>query len=277
MPKPPAQMKVSVLPLTGAKLSAPLDLSRRGMPALDSIHKVVKFKSRFKIVKSTEIDSYEASPSARALQKALLGRKPSGAALMKAMKKPAPKGDNFGGTQRKAAKITIAPGRTKRFKTVSTLIASLPTDDQMIKRKPKIGKGANSGRVPEEMRNVGVPAFLYAASREDDNDFHLIIGGDPQGTPEMYMTAELSGLPPKTSPAFAKLNTARTAYKKFFGTNLPGMTYDFYSPPIPVKVKGSLFFDVGHATGSRPGPASLKSRMPTVWEVHPITSIELGP
>ena len=270
-------MKVRVLPLTGAKLSAPLDLSRRGMPALDSIHNVVKFKS-FKIVKSTEIDSYEESPSALALQKALMGRQPSSAALTKAMKKPAPKGDNFGGTQRKAAKISIATGKTKTFKTVSALIASLPTDDKMIKRKPKIGKGANSDRVSEEMRNVGVSAaFLYAASREDDNDFHLIIGGDPQGTPEMYITMELSGLPPKTSPAFAKLNTARNAYKKFFGTNLPGMTYDFYSPPIPVKVKGSLFFDVGHATGSRPGPASLKSRMPTVWEVHPITSIELGP
>ena len=277
MPKPPAQMKVRVLPLTGAKLSAPLDLSRRGMPALDSIHNVVKFKSRFKIVKSTEIDSYEESPSARALQKALMGKQPSGVALMKAMKKPAPKGDNFGGTQRKAAKITIATGNTKTFKTVSTLIASLPTDEQMIKRKPKISKAASSGRVPEEMRNVRVSAFLYAASREDDNDFHLIIGGDPQGTPEMYMTVEVSGLPPKTSPAFTKLNTARNAYKKFFGTNLPGMTYDFYSPPIPVKVKGSLFFDAGHATGSRPGPASLKSRMPTVWEIHPVTSIELGP
>ena len=276
MPSSPSQMKVRVLPLTGARLSAPLDLSRRGMPALDSIHNVVKFKG-FKIVKSTEIDSYEESPSARALQKALMGRQPASAALMKAMKKPAPKSDNFGGTQRKAAKISIATGRTKTFKTVTTLIGSLPTDDQMIKRKPKIGRGANSGRVPEEMRNVGVSAFLYAASREDDNDFHLIIGGDPQGTSEMYLTVEVSGLPPKTSPAFAKLNTARNAYKKFFGTNLPGMTYDFYSPPIPVKLKGSLFFDAGHATGSRPGPASLKSRMPTVWEIHPITSIELGP
>ena len=24
---------------------------------------------------------------------------------------------------------------------------------------------------------VSTPAFLYAASKEDDNDFHLIIGG----------------------------------------------------------------------------------------------------
>jgi hypothetical protein len=277
MPKPPAQLKVRVLPLTGAKLSAPLNLSRRGMPALDSIHSVVKFKARFQIVKSTEIDSYEETPTALALKKALRGKIPARAALAAAMKARAPKSDNFAGTQRKAAKISIAKGRSKTYKTVSALIASLAQDDKMIKRKPKIGKGATSDRVSEEMRNVGVSAFLYAASREDDNDFRLIIGGDPQSTPEMYMTMELSGLPPASSPAFAKLNGARAAYKKFFGKNLPNQTYDFYTPPIPVKIKGSLFFDIGHATGSRPGPASLKSRMPTVWEVHPITSMELGP
>ena len=45
-----------------------------------------------------------------------------------------------------------------------------------------------------------VTAFMYAVSREADNDFHLIIGGDPKATPEMYMTMELSGLPPKKVP-----------------------------------------------------------------------------
>lgn len=277
MPKPPAQRKVRVLPLTGAKLTAPLDLSRRGMPALDSIQSVVKFKAGYQIVKSTEVDTYEETPAARALKKALVGTQPSGAAIAAAMKAAAPKGDNFKGTARKAAKLSIATGPTKTFKTVSALIASLPPDDEMRNHKPKIGKGATSNRVPKEMRNVKTSAFLYAASREEDNDFHLIIGGDPQGTPEMYMTMELSGLPPKSSPAFAKLDAARTAYKKFFGKYLPNMTYDFYTPPIPVKIKGSLFFDISHASGSRPGPASLKSRMPTIWEVHPITSIELGP
>jgi len=58
--------------------------------------------------------------------------------------------------------------------------------------------------------------------------------------------------------------------------NCQGGTYDFYDPPIPIKIEGSLFFDITHATGSRPGPHSLKSRMPVIWEVHPLTSIELG-
>ena len=100
-------------------------------------------------------------------------------------------------------------------------------------------------------------AFLYAASREDDNDFHLIIGRNPERSPSMYMTVELSGLPPKSSKHFSRLSKTRNAYKTFFTDNMPGTTYDFYDPPIPVTVEGSLFFDMSHAHGSKPGPGSL--------------------
>jgi hypothetical protein len=143
--------------------------------------------------------------------------------------------------------------------------------------KLNIPTSPNSNRVVQEKRNVHVTAFLYAASREADNDFHLIVGRDPKAVPEMYMTMEVSGLPPTNSPAFGSLSTARAAYEKFFAKNLPGATYDFYHPPIPVQVDGSLFFDATHSTGQVPGPPSLKSRMPTIWEVHPVSAIKLGP
>ena len=146
----------------------------------------------------------------------------------------------------------------------------------MIAHKPKITTTAASARVKEENRNVKAKAFLYAASHEDDNDFHLIIGRAPTKSPEMYMTMEVSGLPPTNSPAFPALTAARKAFKSFFGAAVPGFTYDFYDPPIPVTIVGSLFFDMSHSTGQRPGPPSLKSRMPTIWEVHPVTAIVLG-
>ena len=139
--------------------------------------------------------------------------------------------------------------------------------------QPKIGEAATSQRVKEEQRNVRVTAFLYAASHENDNDFHLIVGRKPTDLPEMYMTMEVSGLPSSGSAAFQKLKAARDAFKAFFSAHLPPATYDFYHPPIPVMIEGSLFFDMSHATGQRPGPQSLKSRMPTIWEVHPITKI----
>src|SRR5947207_2323871 len=82
--------------------------------------------------------------------------------------------------------------------------------------QPPIQTTATSNRVKEEKRNVRVKAFIYAASRENDNDFHLIIGRSPDLTPEMYMTMELSGLPASNSASFTKLKAARDAYKAFF-------------------------------------------------------------
>jgi hypothetical protein len=254
------------------------------MPALDSIQKTMMFAPKaggpiYHILRTTETDAYEQTSTAVDLSKLLRtkGALPS-AALAKAIKKQPSTGDNYAGTARKAAKLSKAQAAGEAFSDLQDLIASLAPETKMIKHKPPIKTVATSGRVKEEQRNVSVSAFLYASSRETDNDFHLIVGRDHTLTPEMYMTMEVSGLPPKTDPAFdfTDLNAARSAYKKFFGSKLPGAGYDFYDPPIPVKIEGSLFFDMTHATGARPGPQSLKSRMPVIWEVHPVTSIELG-
>ena len=273
-------MKTMRMPLSGRPLPVPLNLSRTGMPAVDTIHearRVIKSgKRRFRILRTTEVDEYESTPTAVSLRSALRGKKqPSIAAVTAALKKK-PTGEQFAGTARKAAKISIAAGAMKSFSDLKALIASLASDDSMIAHKPKIKTTASQGRVKEEDKNVKVKAFLYAASRENDNDFHLIIGRAPTKSPEIYMTMELSGLPPDNSPALGQLKQARSDFKSFFGTDLPGFSYDFYDPPIPVTIAGSLFFDMGHATGQRPGPPSLKSRMPTVWEVHPVTEIKLG-
>lgn len=275
--------KKTVLPLTGKKTKAPLYPLQVGMPAMDSIHDdSVTFKpkgkrSPYRVLRTTEVDTYEKTPTAKAFAKVLHGQKqPSIAAIKAAARKPPSTGDQFGGTDRKAAKLSIGTGKTEAFNDVSKLIATLPTGAAMVKLK--IPLGPTSGRTSPEQRNVRVTGFLYAASREADNDFHLVVGRDPKAAgPAMYMTAEVSGLPPAGSAAFAALNTARTAYKTFFGSKLPLAGYDFYSTnPIPVVIEGSLFWDATHSTGQAPGPPSLKPNMPTIWEIHPITSIKLG-
>jgi hypothetical protein len=125
-----------------------------------------------------------------------------------------------------------------------------------------------------------VTCYLYAASKESDNDFHLILGRAP-GLPQLYMTMELTGLPPSTSDDFATLKGVRDSFKSFFGTDgqdaLPGPGFDFYNPPIPVQVQGSLFFDQAHVEGTPPGPQSLRPNMPVIWEVHPITRMVFEP
>lgn len=267
--------------LTGKRAAAPLDPLKTGMPALDSIHddkaSLTKAGQTYRILKTTETDTYETTPTAVALTKALKGKKtPSPAAIAAATKPKAPTSENFAGADRKAAKLSIASAPMQNYGNVSALIASLPSVDSMVQLH--IPTNSTSNRVQQEERNVHVTGFLYAASHEADNDFHLIVGDDPNAANEEYMTMEVSGLPPKNSPAFVALNAARTSFKQFFGAkNLPGAGYNFYQPPIPVVVEGSLFFDATHSTGQAPGPPSLKSRMPTIFEVHPVTSIKLGP
>ena len=221
---------------------------------------------KYRVIETNLVDAYEKSAS------------PGGVMSLEALaEKALPTGDSFKGTARKAAKLSIAKAPTEKFADLKDLIASLTPDSKMKKHKPPITTEAKSNRVAEEKRNVRVRAFLYAASREDDNDFHLIIGRSSKVKEPMYMTMELSGLPPSGNASHAKLKSARNAYKEFFGSALPGFTYKFYKPPIPVEIEGSLFFDMSHAKGSKPGPKPLRADIPTIWEVHPITKIVFEP
>jgi hypothetical protein len=217
----------------------------------------------YRILRTSETDPYDAP--LRPAEVATLG-----------LERFAGFDDAFRGNARKAAKLAIADAGVEAFEDIKDLIETLPAEEDMTSHEPPITTDATSGRVAEENRNVRVQAFLYAASREDDNDYHLIVGRASDRDP-MYMTIELSGLPAHDSEHFSRLEAARDAYKEFFGDDLPGASYDFYHPPIPVEVEGSLFFDMSHSSGSRPGPSSLRPKMPTIWEIHPITNIVFEP
>jgi len=69
------------------------------------------------------------------------------------------------------------------------------------------------------------------------------------------------------------LKEARTAFKDFFREHGDqfGSSYKKFDPPIPVRVEGSLFFDLDHAAGVV-GPQGM--RPSTAWEIHPVTKIE---
>jgi hypothetical protein len=185
----------------------------------------------------------------------------------------APSGDAFRGHDRKAAKLSIANASVEQLDDLAQVLDSLPSDAAMTSHNPPITEDADSGRVTEEKRNVRVRAWLYAAKKEADNDFHLIMGREP-GKPPRYMTMELTGLPPSGAPGRDRLKAVRDGFKTFFGQDLPGSSYDKYDPPIPVEVTGSLFFDVDHPAGAV-GPQGLKPK--TAWEVHPVTELVFEP
>ena len=65
-------------------------------------------------------------------------------------------------------------------------------------------------------------AFLYATKKETDNDFHLLIGDNPNGGDGRFMTAEVSGLPNPDDAATPQFQFVRDQYKAFFASNRPG-------------------------------------------------------
>lgn len=216
----------------------------------------------FRVLRTTQVDGYERPTAVPAQDAAILGRARARAA-----------GDLFKGTARRAAKISISNARMEVFEDLGDLIKSLTADRQMVKLG--ITSEASSGRVEEEERNVRVSASIYAASREDDNDFHVIIGDD-SGTRPLFMNVEVSGLPPAANKHRTRLESVRNRYKRFFTDHpagLPGTGYDFYDPPIEVTIAGSLFFDITHAKGGKPGPKDLRKNIPTIWEIHPVTEL----
>ena len=182
--------------------------------------------------------------------------------------------DMLYGTDRKAAKTSVSTAPAQTFADLAALFNSglFIADSKMTNHHPPIQKTAASNRVKEEQHNVVVNAYLYASSKESDNDFHCIMGTAP-GEPMQFLNVEVSGLP-ASGPFLAPLKMARDKFKEFFGQDLPGQGYNKFDPPIPVRISGSIFFDVDHPAGAV-GPTGLKPA--TAWEIHPVTDIEFEP
>jgi len=179
--------------------------------------------------------------------------------------------DDFAGHDRKKAKTSIATADAEPpYANVGDLITTLPTDATMLALG--ISKDATSDRVSRENRNVAVKGFIYAVKSEDDHDFHVILGMSPDSDTKAFLNVEVSGLP-QGGPNRLKLLTPRSAFKTFFGDHGDqfGSSYKKFDPPIPVRIEGSLFFDVDHRAGVV-GPQGMRPK--TAWEIHPVTKIE---
>jgi len=186
-------------------------------------------------------------------------------------------GDTYAGTSRGDVKTSICHGaQQKTFTTLNQLLTWLPDDDVIWDRNPPVSTARDSPRIAEENWLVTVDAYLWAAKREPDNDYHLILGRAPWQF-KKFMTIEISGLPKSGHPDRPALKTVRDDFKAYFADSLPGSSgYAIYDDPIPVQVTGCLFFDASHHAG-QVGPRALGTRPKTTWEIHPVTEIVFEP
>jgi hypothetical protein len=177
----------------------------------------------------------------------------------------------FRGTDRKGPKTSLVDGaEPEAFASVAALQEQLRADGEMMQHDPAITRQSME-RVTEEQRMVRVAAWIYAIKYEDDNDWHLITGTDPDAGDAHYLNAEVAGLPARTAPAYPTLLAARQCLARVLDDDLPGPgKYRRYDPPIGIALEGALFYDIDHAPGVV-GPAGM--RPTTAWEVHPVTSL----
>lgn len=176
--------------------------------------------------------------------------------------------DNFTGTARKAAKISFVSTSYTTYASVTALRATLKTDAFML----GLGLTNSSARNTYENKNVTITtAYLFAISRESDDDYHMIIG-DASGTSANILNSESSGTPTTSASSYTAIKNVRTAIKAKFGTDFcTASGYTHFSPPIKLTtLKASLFYDIDHAPGTV-GPSS--NRPNTSWEMHPINTI----
>ncbi|MDP9008469.1 MAG: hypothetical protein M3N91_07145 [Pseudomonadota bacterium] len=182
-------------------------------------------------------------------------------------------GDIFAGTDRRDPKTSVATGGLKSYPTIAALRSSFPTDDFM--KGLGITRAPDSQRTTQEQYNVTVAGYIYAASKESDNDFHLILGDKGCATGDCLINVEVSGLPQDPAdPSYPTLSAVRTKFLSYLNQQQPARGYETFSPPIAVIVTGSVFFDVDHPAGAV-GPTGLKPS--SAWEIHPLTEITFEP
>ena len=74
-----------------------------------------------------------------------------------------------------------------------------------------------------------------------------------------YMTMEVSGLPPGERRHFRKAEVRARRIPKLLRRQDARGNIRFYDPPIPMRVEGSLFFDISRAHGQSPRTADAAS------------------
>ena len=185
----------------------------------------------------------------------------------------------FAGHYRAPVKTSIAKtsAGVKKHPSVISLLQSLPNDSAMRSKYPALRKGVKNWppqREPEELINVRVNscwicAVKYEHGAKGDNDFHLILSNSPTPPFTTVMNVEVAALP-KTGPDVSRLKGVRATFLSFFLAIPPTSNFAKVSPPIHVRIEGSLYFDGDHNAGGQKDPGPSWAKPKTVWELHPI-------
>ena len=182
--------------------------------------------------------------------------------------------DVFTGKLRADVKTSYVNFPADTFFFIKDFHKWLPDDEYMHKYSD--ARFNDRPRCKEENKNVVLAdLFIYGVKREDDNDYHIILGSSHKlHKDQPYFSAEISGLHDPSSASYQTLKAVRAKFKAYFGDDI-NKEYVFVAsekhPPIHIDyISGSLFFDNHHYSGH----SSVQGfKVCSAWEIHPVTSI----
>ena len=180
----------------------------------------------------------------------------------------------FLGCDRKAAKLSFSDSQNHKEPLQHMIDRLLATESIMMNHNPPISLASTSARVKEEMENVWLEhVFIYVIIREDDGDYHLIIGNGHDTTSNTLMNVEIAALPESSSTYYNKLKNVRNKFEKKYSMCSKKNFWETHKQLPEISVKGTLFFDLRHANGGEhAGNSHIKTE--TFWEIHPATYIK---
>jgi hypothetical protein len=159
------------------------------------------------------------------------------------------------------------------FPSIINYLESLPADSIFIKKYPDVRRKSSNDmkRTIEENINVEIDScWIFDINHESDKDYHIIVGNSADVSTATFLNVEVTGLPPDSTIDTEQMKQVRTILLKMF-PNLKANGYTEIMPPVKVRIKGSAIFDGDHTAGT----IGHKSQKPkTVWEIHPVYSIE---
>ena len=129
---------------------------------------------------------------------------------------------------------------------------------------------ASGDRFPEEQLTVQVDAYLWYVRKETVNDYYHLILGSTADNDASYMIAEVPGLPVGGDDR-DMLRRVRVQLTAILGSPPGGERFEALTPPLRIRVTGSLFFNGYH----RPEAVAPTGHEPqTVWEIHPVSDLQ---
>ena len=144
--------------------------------------------------------------------------------------------------------------------------------EPLIKAEPNWDKRTKYERIGAKFPKI----YLFAFKKEaNDNDYHLIVGDDPDHTQATLFNSEISGIPASGQQEIVKARQDFIAAMNLDDTKCMSNYVVFLNPPVEISIEGPVFFDTEHAAGAvGPTYQGIKLKPKTAWEIHPITKFK---